>query len=886
MCKYYFSLFFLILIGIFPQFAFAQVEIPDETIVDYSAIDKSLREVLFELSQEANVPISFQEEILPGDSLINFSVRQQPLGVVVDYLLERHHVKYKLVGEQIVLYKDLYYNSKKEITISGTLSDLLSGETLVSANVYLYDKSKGTTSNEYGFYSFTLPKGQNRIHFSYLGYNTEVIEVALKKDTVINIKLDPNNLLNEVVITESRIIIENEEEYKTEQVDFLSLEKLNSILSVGGEPDVMRLAFTNTGVTSGADGFGGMSVRGGSTNQNLILYDGIPVYNANHLFGIYSIFNTNVIKSAKLYKGAFPSHYSGRLSSVLDIRTREGNNQKFGGDISISLLTAKVSLEGPIKIGNSSFLISARRTTVDPWINSLNNILNTNSLSDRETKIKFYDINAKLNFSLSEKSKLYLSYYKGDDIFNNKIIEKDSDQTLSETNELNWNSGNTLASIKWNSTLSAKSFLNTTLYYSKNTYNSFDHDRLEQLNGETFISANYDAGYYESIITDLGAKIELDLVPSPKHKLKIGAGFISHKFSPQFFYTTEADSLTIPEIAIKEDDILDELKPFNLTGTELEFFIEDKISFGKNSELNIGLNQLLVNSGKLFIIPQPRILFSKWTDRYKLSMSWGMMGQFLHSLSNTGLGVPTDIWIPSTKNIVPEKAWTGTIGQQLTTKKGDLIGLEVYYKKLTNVTRYGTGILKIADDLDWESSIPIGKGESYGAELNYKKTQGRNILDLAYTISWTNRQFDALIDGEKFRFRYDRRHVININFLHRFNENIEFTGNWEFGSGTPISLPSLEQYLYTDDEGNETVVRVNEDINNDELPAYHRLDLGFNLYSKYNWGRSKLTLGVYNVYNRINPLYIDLIINPDKTTSYEQFYLFSFMPSISYNISF
>jgi len=884
--KRYFFIPFLLLIGL-SNILQAQVTIPDELIVDYTARDKPLREVLFELCQQAEVTIAFQEEVIPGDSLINFTVKEEKLGVVIDYLLTRHSVKYKIVGNQIVLFKDPYRKSNDKITISGYLRDLETGESLISANVYVYDKSLGTVSNEYGFYSFTIPKGLQRVHYSYLGYQITVKELKLSKDTVVNVSLDPVHLLNEIIITDTKIIPkEPKVASQPPAVDVLPLQRLNSFLPVGGEPDIMRLAYTLPGVTSGADGFGGMSVRGGSTNQNLILFDGIPVYNANHLFGLFSIFNSNVIKSAKIYKGAFPSHYSGRLSSVVDIRTRDGNNQKLSGDITLGILTGKVSLEGPIQKGKSSFLISYRRTTVDPWIKSLSDLLNDNPLIERNTQVKFYDFNTKLNFSLGENSKILFSYYQGKDFFDNVIQTDNEEMNLRDFDELSWDSANQLASLRWNTKLSNKAFLNVSSYLSNHTFTSFDHDRIEILDSSEILSSVFDAGYYKTDIRDIGFKVDMDYNPSATHNLKIGTGLLLHTFSPQFIFATHRDSLVQREEQVTTRILRDNISEFSLKGTELEFYIEDNIRLSKHTNINIGINQLIVNSGKTYFIFQPRILFNTGTEKYNLRLSWGRMGQFLHSLSNTGLGVPSDIWLPSTANLAPETSWIASIGNYYQLGKTSNVGVEVYYKKLNNVTRYGTGVLRVSENSNWDKTIPVGEGTSYGAEFSTSLDIRKTTFNLGYTWSRSNRRFEGLRGGDSFRFRYDRRHVINASATFKFNENIEFSSNFEYGSGTPITLPSNKSYNYVDDNGNFTRVRVFGDINNDELPDYHRLDLGFNFYNKYKWGKSKLTLGVYNVYNKINPLYIDEIVNADFTTRYEQFYLFKFMPTVSYNISF
>ena len=667
------------------------------------------------------------------------------------------------------------------------------------------------------------------------------------------------------------------------------MDKISSTIPLGGEPDILRLALAQPGITSGADGFGGLSVRGGSTNQNLILYDGIPVYNANHAFGLFSIFNSNVIKSTKIYKGAFPSHYSGRLSSVMDIRTREGNNQRLSGDFSIGTLTLKGSLEGPIIKDKASFLLSVRRTFVDPWIEMLTESLN-DSNEEGSTSIYFLDMNAKVNWSLGDKSKLFLSYYTGQDDFRNDNTKFNDDQTETRLNELSWDSKNTLASARWNFQLSQKSFLNLSAYLSNYRFDSFDHDRVDLFEGGNFSDAFYDAGYYKSEITDKGVKAELDFIPAAKHKIKIGGGIIKHEFSPSLLIADHFDMIRPLEEKLTKDDLENTSEDEIINGTEYEFFIEDNIRLGQHSELNLGYNQLIINTGKTFFIPQPRVLFSTGSSRYRFKASWGIMGQYLHTLTNSGLGVPVDVWLPSTDLIEPESAWIASVGQTFKFKKLGSFSTELFYKDMKNVTRYGNeGLLDISNESNWENLVPIGTGRAYGAEFGFNRKTEKTNLQLSYTLSYAFRTFDEINNGDEFRYRYDRRHVINFGIIHKLNENIELAANWEFGSGNPTTIDNGQSYFYKDEDGNQTLVLVFDEIHNDELPAYHRLDLGVNFYNKYKWGRTKLTLGLYNTYNRQNPFYRDVIVenvNNANQVKYQELTILPILPTFSYNVSF
>ena len=868
---------------------YGQYTIPDENMVNYSCEDKPLREVLSEVGEQTGVTIAFQEEILPGDSIVTISVRNQRLGKFLEYLIKPHNLRYKIIGNQLVLKRNPYVSSGEKITISGYLKDAESGEPLVNANVYLYDKSQGTTTNEYGFYSFTIDKGVQRVYYSYLGYDLGIKEFALSSDTTANVRLNGANQLSEIIIRDSKIVSSNRPE-ELYPVDVIDIKTINTNIPLGGEADVMRVTQNLAGVTSGADGFGGLSVRGGETNQNLILYDGIPIYNADHAFGLFSIFNSTLVKSATLYKGAFPSHYSGRLSSVLDIRTREGNNQKFQGDVSLGLLALKASVEGPLKKDKSSFLFSFRRTFVDPWIKSLTEYINERDGKDGSSSVFFFDFNGKMNFSLGERSHLYLSYYTGSDNFDSETTELSDDNLRSTLDQTFWDSGNKLASIRWNYQLSNKAFLNLSLYQTQYQFSSFDHDRVDILESNISIDNFYDAGFYQSKIKDNGARLQVEFIPSPKHKIKFGGGAIRHSFEPGLILVDNFDNLTSQSEYVTKNRLNLLLDEPTITGNEYEFFLEDEIKMSKFTYLNLGMNYMIVDVGETFRLPQPRILFTTGSEKYKLKVAFGQTAQYLHSLTNTGLGVPIDLWLPSTSDLPPEKARNASIGHFITGPKIGSLGAEVFYKSLSQITRYGNdGLIDISDESNWETLIPTGDGEAYGLELSWQKAWSRTQINMAYTWSKSTRSFPGINNGETFLYRYDRRHVFHVGLLHKLGESVELSAQWNYGTGNPVTLANGQNYFYVDENGQRTLTLIFDAINNDRLPDYHRLDLGLNIYNTHKWGESRLTFGLYNAYNRKNPFYRDVKIedvNNPNSLKYEQITILPILPTFSYNLSF
>ena len=781
--------------------------------------------------------------------------------------------------------------SKERITISGYLIDENSGEKLVYGNVALSDYTKGTISNEYGFYSFTLPKDSLAIEFSYLGYESVFISDLFLRDTVINIMLSSEVLLNEVLITDTRLNVNELENYEISSVDVLPFDKITSLVSLGGEPDVIRLAHMMPGVNTGADGFGGMNVRGGTIDQNLILFDGVPIYNANHGLGIFSIFNTSTIKSAKLYKGAFPARFEGRLSSVLDIRTREGNKKKLSGDISLGLLTAKATIEGPLgNNGENSFILSARRTFLDPWINATADFLNESNTRKGKISYRFYDLNGKIDVAINKKNRLFVSYYKGNDSFENEasVALTEDGITFTEANLDDWDWGNDVAVLRLNTEVSNKIFLNTSLYYTNYKFDSFGKDRFKEIQNNEIILDSYLGGIYNSNITDIGLRFDLDYIPRPEHYLKLGIAAIHHKFSPNLvFVSTVDDFVGKNEVLTKENLEAEGVGP-QLDGTEIQLYVEDEIKLSSRTKINIGFhNSVILTESKTFIFPQPRVSFLTNFNGYFLKGSVSFMSQYLQLLTNSGLGVPADLWLPSTDKLSPQKGWITTAGFGKKISTGSIMG-ELFYKSMSDIIAFNEGgIFNITENSDWEEFIPKGKGNAYGAEFSYNKDVGKTTWFANYTLSWSNRQFETINNGVSFAARYDRRHAFKVSLIHRISKYSEFTFNWTYASGNRVTVPKRFAEVPLPD-GRVDLRLIYEEKNNFQLPDYHRLDIGINLYSTKKWGRQKFSLGVFNAYNRKNPYFVDITRDETqiRTYTFKQFNILPILPSLSYSVSF
>lgn len=865
-----------------------QNPLPDEIVITYITRNKPLKTVLEELSAKSGVPINFTPKRIPANSKVTINAVNQTLGTILRAVLKPRKCTYDIIGNSIVVSRDKLRPSDRDLTISGYLTDRESGERLVAANVYLFDKSKGTQTNEYGFYTFTMDKGTKRLYYSYLGYGQEVKEIFLQRDTVMDIELAPDALLNEIVILDD---VENQEEPRAVSESKLHIERIRTASTLGGEADVIRLVGLMPGVDSGADGMGGINVRGGSADQNLVLLDGVPVYNANHALGLFSVFNSNVIKDATLIKGNIPARYGGRLSSILDIRTRDGNANKLSGDATLSALAVKGSLEGPIGSGGSTFIFSGRRTFLDPWIKAITSFTNENAGKTGFSTYHFLDLNAKLRLKLGKKHTLYLSGFYGKDDFDTNQQSVQNDPSSGFINNINtetaWDWGNNLASIRLTSQFSQKAFGRMTAYYTKYEFDSFEFDEFKSTDTSFLQRRVYKAGYYKSAIQDLSVQYDFDYIPNPVHTFRMGAGVVSHIFKPGLVSINTADNVFSLNDPIIREEVQLLINEPNLTGMEYSVYAEDEISLGYATTLHIGLHTNMIRTnGQSYLSVQPRVSFlAKWESAY-FRAGVSRMNQYLHLLSSNGLGLPTDVWLPSTDRLGPEKSWIGSAGVGYYNSAGIRFGIEGYYKLFDALTTFDEGgFSKISSEVDWESEIPVGTGRAYGLETFLNKIIGRSTWTLNYTLAFSLREFEGLnINDEPFPFRYNRRHNVKFGLLHKITQQTEFALNWNMSSGNPITEPAGNVIL--GDNGEIQVIYLEK--NGGLLPSYNRLDIGFNFYSKYSWGRTKFSLGVYNAFNRANPFYRDIettVENPNRFQVVD-FSILPVIPSVAYSVSF
>ncbi len=751
----------------------------------------------------------------------------------------------------------------QQFTISGYISEAGSSEKLINATVYNSKDFKGTISNDYGFYSLTLPADSVVINYSYVGYNQVKYAFKLQRDTVINVALIPSELLEEVVVTGEGNDEQFQERTQMSTME-IPIEQIKSLPAFLGEVDVLKALQLLPGVSGGSEGSSGLFVRGGSPDQNLILLDGVPVYNASHLFGFFSVFNSDAINKVTLIKGGFPARYGGRLSSVIDIRMKEGNMQTFHGEGSIGVIASRLTFEGPIVKDKTSFMISGRRTYIDLITRPILNAQDNEGVSG----YYFYDLNAKINHKFSEKDRLYISGYFGrDKAYFNYDYQYDEDTYRKEDNGLYW--GNATAVARWNHMFSNKVFSNLTATFTDYKFDIYSNVTEENDNSpDTYLGFDYFSGIY-----DWSLKYDIDYVPNPKHYLKFGAGITYHTFEPGAtqFITENLDD-AIPDFEFGSSSIY---------ATELDLYVEDDWEINKVFKVNIGLHASGFFVDDVFYKSlQPRI-----STRYlvnsnvSIKASFSTMTQFIHLLTNSGIGLPTDLWVPATDSIPPQNAIQPAIGVAYSLNKKYEFSVEGYYKKTNNIIEYKDGANYLFSGLEgWEEKVEQGEGWAYGGELFIQKKAGKLTGWIGYTLSWSNRQFPNINLGEIFPYKYDRRHDFEVAAIYKINDHIEISGTWVYTSGQPISLP-IAKY-----EGlfNEAIYAY-EGRNGYRMDPYHRLDANIAFSKdKGEWSRT-WNIGVYNAYSRQNPFFIYQTYDYEtNTNNYRQVSLFPIIPSISY----
>lgn len=761
---------------------------------------------------------------------------------------------------------------KQKYTVSGTIEDAATGEKLIGASVYEGKTFVGTATNVYGFFSITLPADSVQLVVKYIGYTPRVINMLLTHDETMSIKLNPSTDLETVEIV-AGARIEEQSQMSTIEVPIAQIKSIPALL---GEVDVLKVLQLLPGVQSGGEGSSGFYVRGGGPDQNLILLDGAPVYNASHLFGFFSVFNADAIKNVELIKGGFPARYGGRLSSVLEINMKEGNKKEYHGEGGIGIIASRLTVEGPLKKDTASFLISGRRTYIDllarPFIKM--------KADGNYGGYYFYDFNTKVNWKVSPKDHLYISAYLGNDKF--YLVDKYEDTsggtTYKQQMEFDLGWGNTTTALRWNRLINDKLFANTSLTYSK--FRFF----IRALEEDTYIDATGTHTdkftlKYLSGINDWNLKVDFDYVPGPNHYIKFGAGNIYHTFNTGALQFSEANLDTT--LGVK-----------NTNAHESALYIEDDIKIGRKLKINAGLHLAgFLVKDKFYPSIEPR-----FSGRYMLPGNWAVkasyarMTQFIHLLTNSGIGLPTDLWVPTTDIVKPERSNQVAAGAAKTLFDNKYeFSLEGYYKIMNDIIDLTDGASFIDPNQDWQNKVEAGKGWSYGAEFFVQRKEGKFTGWIGYTLSWTERQFKEINFGKKYPYKYDRRHDFEIVASYKIAPGIDLSATWVYGTGNAISLPLAEYRPYNDISSYYQNIQYYGDKNSFRMAPYHRMDIGVNFTAEREVFRRKYertwSFSVYNAYNRKNPYFIYFGYEGAKKVA-RQVSLFPILPSVSYNFKF
>ncbi len=861
----------------------------------------SLKEALNKLEQIIGVSVAYNNSLSALNKKINKQYENKTLKYVLDDLLSGKELAYKLVGGNITIYN--LKNRKNNVSISGYIYDAETGDALIGCNVYEKVSLAGTSSNQFGFYTLLLPDdgGSKEIVFSFIGFERQERVITLR-ETRINIRLQPAaNELETVEVIARRN--ENLDVLRSVEMGTVRLnaKEIKEIPAIAGETDLLKSITVLPGIKPGVDGSSGFYVRGGSIDQNLILLDGVPIYNPYHMWGYLSSFNADAINNVVVKKGVFPARYGGRLSSVVDITMKEGNNQKWTGDFTVGLLSAKASVSGPLVKDRSSVMFTARRTYADLIVIPILNKRNSFEGYSLKQGYNFTDFNLKYNYRFSNSDRLYFSGFLSRDkyYYDKKEEQKYEGVDVHGQSESTQGWGNAIAALRWNHLFSKNIFVNTTAYFSSYKYYVTDLSKRTSSDPGS-VEEKENSVEYISDISDFAIKQDYQFSPSNKHSIRFGMGGIYHIFTPgvnTFFSKTGSETINNTDGSV------------SIHATEISAYAEDDWRITDILRVNGGVHiSSFFVQGESYFSAQPRFSMRLLlNNRISVKAGYAHITQYMHLLTSSGITQSSDLWVPATKVVKPQQSKQLSLGMVMTFSKTYLLEAEGYYKTMDNVIAYKDGASFLLDTPGWEDKIAVGKGDAYGGELLFKKTRGSFTGFAGYTLSWSYRKFDDINFGKQFPFRYDRRHDIALVGKYRFNQKWSVNAAWYFYTGNAVTVPTSSYItpdydatihgnrsfpspgiVYGDIKSNGLVVSAPY-RNNYRLPNYHRLDVTASYRKTKNWGEWELVFGITNLYNKMNPSYYYSVdeqdMNTHKTeTKYYQRTLFPIMPTISYRV--
>lgn len=845
-----------------------------EPTVSLNVKQRPLQEIFSEITRQTGMSFSYESSLLakvPGE--LTFHSANEPLSVALRRLFTIVPLNYRVIGKYIILKK-----KSNKVTISGFVSDKYSMESLAGASVYEFKTRKGTTSNGSGFFSLTMEEGETELEVSYVGYRRYKLHFPyLRKDTAIQVSLITNERLQEVVVIGNHSV---QQLVLTPQMGSLKLSQhtVKSIPVMFGEADIIKTLQTFPGVSAGIAGLAGMYVRGGNGDENLYLIDGHPLYQVNHIGGLFSAFNSDVVKDIDFYKSAFPARYGGRLSSVVDVHTKDGNMKEYHGSAMLGLTSGALSLEGPLVKDKTSFSIAMRRSWLDVLSAPAVAILNATK-QEGDTKLvaryAFTDLNVKVNHQFNTRSRAYAGLYFGQDFLKGGSKEKQEEEETKDISKLRW--GNLVAFAGWSYVFGNKLFGDVNASYTR--YASTLKREYTETSGEESLYSTSSTG---NGINDLSLRAKFDYLPAQAHHIRFGGDYTYHRFRPEY---AESRSSDLNVSSMNSNSGI-------LGAHEAGLYAEDDWELNRIFRLNAGLRLGVFNIGKkTYASLEPRFAIrSLLSPSFSLKASYARMHQYIHQVGESYIDLPTDTWLPVSKNIKPQMSDQVSLGAYYNLNNNYSFSVEGYYKWMHNILDYKVGYTFLPSFVGWEQKMAVGNGRVYGAELTVRKETGKVTGWIGYGLMWADRQFLEINGGKRFPAKFDNRHKLNIVANWKVNKKVELTGSWTYMTGNRATV-SFENYQYLGQTQNsflvsnltpsgaltppymdDTGLSYYTERNNYRLPAYHRLDLGINIYCPKKKGRMGIwNVSIYNVYSYMAPVAIHkrLWYEPDSDGYYE-----------------
>jgi hypothetical protein len=768
----------------------------------------------------------------------------------------------------------------QQYTISGYVEDSKTGERMIGAFVADSIGRGVVQTNNFGFFSLKLLKGTLTLTATYVGYQPETFCLGLEQDTAMVIRLKPGNELKEIVI---RGTAYNRNVRTPLGMVMIPVKQLASIPALG-EVDILKAIQQQPGILGGLEGSAGLFVRGGGAGENLFLIDDVPVYNVSHLYGFISTFNSSAVKDMKVIKGCFPAGYGGRVSSVIDVRTRDGNNQAYRGEVSVGLISSKLMFEGPLISPKTTFMVSGRRSYLDLFTGMLKK---TGLMNDNFPRYYFYDINVKVVHTFSLKDRLYLSFYNGKDHIRNLLetaVEQGTQHKFSESNNETSGWGNLLGSLRWNHKAGSRLFINTTLAWSK--YDYFTDRRYTSEDQDLFLHLTTARDYharYTSRISDLIFKTDVSYSAGSRQTIRIGAGNTVHSMQPG------TNTYNFKDELIHETEDTSFVNA-DVQANEYYLYAEYEIGTGQRATADLGIRVSGFSSvAGHYFYPEPRVSLNYMLlPNLALKTGYSRMEQYIHLLSNSGVSMPTDLWIPSVRGVRPLGSDQVNAGLSYAWRSAVTITVEAYRKWLSHTTDFRNGASLTTDLRPWYEKVIQGDGDSRGLELSLEKIQGTVSGSLSYTLAKADRKYPELNNGQPFPFTYDRRHNFNIYINWAISDHYDVSAAWVYGTGYPATIP-IEKYMpglgmYNSDSEYGGEIDYYPSRNNVHMAAYHRLDVSFHYNVRTRIGLHTVSVDIFNVYNRKNPVYMYYSGYRAKTLRYAN--LLPIIPTVSYTLKF